>query len=620
MKANICIGLCGLVFLGSPVAFCAAAADTKDERQRLTAEVDAAAAVNYLLSHERTNGAFGPAGHAHTDLAWNYPAVHALRLLQQPIPRPEECFRNGRGALYKQPGTHNPNSAWDIYQRAQLAVVMDRRGDDGLGLRNAWTVRYQDRKAEFYFQISAAMLKERVAPFCDLPTLAYWAEAITVAGGRIANPGIVREFLLARQLPGGAFVDAYDVTNVVAGDAHVVATAQAVFALRAVGGEVPRAPAVIAWIQSCQQPSGGFGWHPTSAAPSNQPDVWYTWAAVRALAQFGAKPANPDACLDWLNSLQNPDGGFADRPGWNSRLYSTYYAVHALQALTGDARGAIRLKQASVWRRVVPEGRYAIFHAYLKTPPGGPEMVEAARRLRLHFLGIKDNSPGTQPVSLSVARSYASEKGYPLEIISCPEQYGHKLTWRGGHPANHVANYLIPPELAPEAQAVLAAADRNGRKGLPWGEYGAQVIVPIVGLGSLFYPEHEYEMKNAYLVYDDGLAGGPGYNAVIGALGHPVWDWVRFFPYRERWQGQLPMVADADAHGDIEKWREPMERQRMLYLAMRHDLAGFLDACRQGRTVCVIRGGPDKAELAFYGDPAVVEYVKQRPQEWQWWK
>jgi hypothetical protein len=610
----------------STLAAPAAAPAAPSPGELVEAKVGGDALVRYLLSHQKPNGAFGPTGHDHTDLAWNYPAIHALSLLRQEIPRRDDAFRNGQGAIYKQPGSHNANFAWDIYQRAQLAAVLGRKGQDGAGLSEAWTLQFQDREGNYYFRIPDARLRARVAPFCDIPTLAYFVEAITVSGGRIANPEVARDYLLGRQsdgrgaTPAGAFVDAYRAEETADQEAHLLATAQSVFVLQALGYEVPRREACIQWLQSCQDRSGGFRWHPTNSAPSNKPDAWYAWAAVRALGALGAKPRDVEACLAWINSLQNPDGGFGDRPGWNSRLYSTYYAVHALDALTGEARGAVRDKKASAWRRLIPEDEYSIYQAHLKSPPGGGDMVEAVVRMGFHFLAVKDNSPGAEPIPATKAREYAIEKGYRLEIVSCPEQYGHKLKWLGGHPANHVANYIIPPQLSPEAKARLNAADAAGRKGLPWAAYAEQVIAPIVRLGSLYYPELDYEMMNAYLVYDDGLEGGPGYNAVIGALGWPVWDWLRFFPYRERWIGKLPIVADGDAHGDLKKWSEPLERQRMLYIARRHDLANFLEACREGRTVCVIRGGADKSELAFYGDPAAVDYVKRHQREWQWWE
>jgi len=590
--------------------------------ETIEAQVDAQSVVQFLLAHQKENGAFGPMGHQHTDLAWNYPAVHALILLGEVIPRADDCFRNGQDALYKHPGSHNTNFAWDIYQRAQLAACLNHRGEEGLNLSETWTLQYQDRKGQYYFRIPDNLIKKRVAPFCDIPTLCYWVEAIATSGGRIQNPDVGLAFLRSRQLPSGAFVDAYRGEDATEDNAHVVATAQAVSVFQSLGERVPRSNECVAWIRSCQDASGGFRWHPSHICPSNIPDVWYTWVAVRALASLDAKPADVNGCLGWLNSLQNPDGGFGDRPGWNSRLYSTYYAVHALSILNasaGGARAAVTRKKATVTRKIIPERKYRIYQASLKTPPGGPEMVEVARKLRINFLGVKDNSPNTPPVPISVARSYIKERGYPMEVVSIPEQYGHQLKWVGGHPANHVANFFLPLGDSPAIKEFLTAVENAGRQGLPWRDYVEKVIRPVVQKGSLFYPELDYEMMNAYIVYDDGLEEGSGYNAVIGGLGWPIWDWIRMFPYRERWVGRLPIIVDADAHGEIAKWMEPLDRQRLLYLAKSYELPHFLEACRQGRTVCVIRGGENKDEMAFYGDPAVVEYVKQHQNEWQWW-
>lgn len=168
------------------------------------------------------------------------PAVHALVLLHETVPRPEDCFRNGRGAIYKQPDTHKPNSAWDLYQRAGLAAALGRDVEEGLDLKGPWTLEYKDRKGHYYFGIPDAKLRSRVALFCDVPTLAYFVEAVTLSGGRIENPEVAREFLLARQVPSGAFVDAYRVEDAVEQDAHLLATAQAVFVLQALGFEIPQ--------------------------------------------------------------------------------------------------------------------------------------------------------------------------------------------------------------------------------------------------------------------------------------------------------------------------------------------------------------------------------------------
>src|SRR5690554_5202453 len=58
-------------------------------------EINADSAVDFLLSTQKSNGAFGPLDKEYTDLAWTYPAVHALKILQAPIPQEEEAFSNG---------------------------------------------------------------------------------------------------------------------------------------------------------------------------------------------------------------------------------------------------------------------------------------------------------------------------------------------------------------------------------------------------------------------------------------------------------------------------------------------------------------------------------------------
>src|SRR5688572_7537608 len=151
-------------------------------------EVDAAAAVRFLLSHEKPNGAFGPLYQSHTDLAWNYPAVHALTLLGAPVLRPADCFANGRGAAYLEEKSHNKVWAWDIYQRAQLARVLNLPPGPEYDLKNEWTLEYLDRAGNYYAKLDPKKLKSRVAPFYDTASLWNFVSAVTASGGTIANP------------------------------------------------------------------------------------------------------------------------------------------------------------------------------------------------------------------------------------------------------------------------------------------------------------------------------------------------------------------------------------------------------------------------------------------------
>ena len=588
-------------------------------------EIDAEATIKYLLSCQKTNGAFGPREQEYSDLAWNYPAVHALTLLDVEIPRPADCLANGQWAAFREPDAHRTNLHWDLYQKTHLNLLLapkvpDRDVEIFVDQREAksrilkpggtWTLQYQDRKAAYYGPYG-------VGVFHDVPSLWYMVDALTSLDGIITNPDLARDYICQRQAHHGGFVNAYDPPRTLRDeDAHLVVTYHAVMTLKALDRSVPNAESCIAWIRSCQTPSGGFRWSPTRDDHSNQPDVWYMWAAVRALDALGSKPANVEACVRWLNALQNADGGFGDRPGWNSRIYSTYYAVHAFQILTGNARQGITHKTVAANEDDIPEGKYKVFQAHLKTPAvaneSQAEMVEAVRAMRLDLVGAKTTD-------VNEARRYVDEHGYNLEVLACPENYAHQMLWLGDYPANHISNWVIPPDMSASQRAAFQTADEAGQQGLPWPAFKRQVIAPMLEMGTLFYPELDYSMVNAYLAYDDGLDGRPGFTGFLAALGWPAWDWVRHFPYRERWVGKLPALADGDAHGDIAEWKDRLLKQRILYFAPQHDLPHFLEALREGRSVCVIRDDRVTSGVVYYGRPAAVAYAREHRAEWQWW-
>src|SRR5690606_36642094 len=217
-------------------------------------------------------------------------------------------------------------------------------------------------------------------------------------------------------------------------------------------------------------------------------------------------------------------------------------------------------------------------------------------------------------------RTYAKEKKYSLEILESPENYSHKLHWINGQQADHVSNFLIPPDLSRKEGEVYKAAYKAGQLGLNWQEFKKQDIQPIQNIrsGTLFYPELDYTMVNAYMVYDDGLDGNPGYNAVPGAHFGNI-DWVRHFPYKERWEGVLPIIADGDAHGDMVKWRPNLEQYRNIFIAKGYSLEDYMEASRTGRSVCVIRM-PTSGEVRYYGSKKAIAYLKDHLEEWQWWE
>ena len=592
-----------------------------------TMQVDSGTTEDYLLSCQKENGAFGPFDQEYSDLAWNYPAVYALKLLDIDIPRSEDCLRNGLWASYRRPDAHPTDLYWDFYQKIELHLLLAKdlsqihknvnpsrkKGAVGIDIDIPLELIYLDRENKSYAPY-------KIGGFHDITSLWYMAGSLVHIGATFNNAVVAKKFIEKRRSANGAFVNAYgDHPQLNDSDAHIISTYHALMTMDVLKIPIPNANKSAAWIKSCQTKAGGFRWSPGSQAASNEEDVWYTWAAIRALHLLGHKPNDVEACVSWLNSLQNVDGGFGDRPGWKSRLYSTFYAVHALKVLTGNAKNAISNKRINIKQpKAIPEGKFLIFQAQFKTPTkydqtdNPADMVESIYKSGFHLIGVKAED-------VSKARAYVQSKGYPLEIVANPECYEHEILRFGGHPANHVCNWIIPPVMSTDQRLNFDAAHKAGTQKLPWSVYAQKVIAPVRKLGSLVYPEMEYSMLSAYQVYDDGLAGDAGYNAIIASLGWPSWDWVRHFPYRERWEGRLPMITDSDSHGGIKTWSDRLDRQRTLYIAKSHPLEFFLNACRENRTVCVIRDGDVFEGVVYYGSDVAVAYVKKHKKNWQWW-
>jgi hypothetical protein len=584
-------------------------------------EIDANSAVDFLLSTQRTNGAFGPLGKEYTDLAWTYPAVHALKILQVPVPQAEASFMNGNQSWIEKRGWKNGPWYWSFYQKAHLFHLFNKKEkfEEDVCFGKDWTLHYKPRKGYGEFRTYPE------GDFFDMSSLWHLVGAITFLEGNVVNPGDVKEYIEKRQSNNGGFVDAVAVQPMPTADkAHIVITHDAIMILQALGIPVPNAETTIEWIRSCQTPSGGFEWNPVSTDHSNKPDVWYTWAAVVALEALGSEPKDVEACIKWLNSLQNVDGGFGDRQGWTSRIYSTYYAVHALQVLTGDTNKGITAKMLINQEEIIPGDTYSIFQAHHKSPSGGEGMVDSIAAMNLNLVAVKSREKDLllqEGISGSVkaARAYAKEKNYLLEIVESPENYSHQLEWINGQKADHVSDFMIPPDLSSKEGEIYETAYQAGQMGLSWAEFKDRVIKPIQSIksGTLFYPELDYTMVNAYMVYDDGLDGNPGYNAVPGAHFGNI-DWVRHFPYKERWEGVLPIIADGDAHGDMVKWRPNLEQYRNVFIAKGYSYADYVNASLRGRSVCVIRM-PDTGEIRYYGAKPAIDYLKRHLEEWQWW-
>lgn len=582
--------------------------------------VDANSVVAYIESCRKPNGAFGPRDQEYTDAAWNFPAVHVLRLLGEPIKQREQVLAHGLGS----PAGHVGYGHLQFFHEHMIRAVLD---DPFAAEHPEVMLTHQGYEPRYYgspYGISpdhhfkpltgeertAIDRKQKQFGYYNLSSLYYVLMGMGASRRPPSNRADCIDFVMQRQAPCGGFVDIRSTGGKPRDEeAHLVHTMQAVVILDVLRERLPNPERLEAFVYTCQHADGSFG---PNSDPQAKADIYYTWAALQTLSALGKPVHRSEDCTHWILSLQNADGGFGDRPGWRSRLYSTDYAVHALQLLHRNARKAIPPRKVRKPQQpAIPEGQFQVYQALFKMPEPRAEELPLLAKRGFHLLGIKsDKFAEAQPLLAAIR-----EQKLPLDVVLTPEAYPHRLLGLGGVTLNHVGNFSLDPRWTSEQLAIWKKADEAGKANKPWAEYRDQVLLPLQKLGSLCYPEQDFEQEHAYLAYDQ-----PGYNAVLAGFNWAPHDFVRVFPWRERYTTRLTPIADADAHGDLAKWSPQLDHTRMLFIGKGPTYADFLEAAANQRVVCVVaqpEGVPSGA--SYYGPPAAVAYVRQRVDAWRWW-
>ena len=642
------------------------------------ARVDADSVSAYIMSCRKPNGAFGPIDQEYTDAAWNYPAVHALRLLNVDIPEPDQILTNGLAY----PAGHAGYGHWLVYHQAMTRWLLSsdpkatnqsiQRARGPVRLKHqGYEIRYYGSPfgtdGDHFFMTdgrSAARQFREAAElgYYNLSSLFYLLSALEADGRDVSNPDQLVQFVLDRQAPNGGFVDVRTADGKPTDhDTHIAHTFHAVASLRLLKKAVPHADRCVRFAKHCQvmefskqapfPGTGGFRFAPDDDRQGNYQDVYYTYAALQVLKLLHAEPRAATDCRNWLLSLQNHDGGFGDRPDWRSRLYSTYYALHSLSLLgpfdgeseeAKESASTTRLESVrsfsdiagtrlfGIPQRVIPSRRVAvprvpeltdsslkIYQGLFKTPLVTLNDLDGLSRRGFNLLAMKTDDFSTA----TLVQKSDDHTDNPLSIVLCPEAYPHRLRRSGGAVLHHVGNFTLDPRWTESQRDIWRAADTAGREGLVWSDYRQRVLKPLQQLGSLCYPEQDFEYEFALSAYDDGLYGRFGYNAIQVGFNWSPRDFVRVFPWRERYTDKLPPISDADAHGDLKKWSPQLDHTRHLYIARGGSYADFQEAARNGRVVCVVTGVEGvAASVSYYGRPEAIRFVKERVNEWKWWR
>jgi len=572
----------------------AAATPARFFGQALASRRGVEAVLRYLESLARPDGGYGWEDQEQAHLTPSYFVIGCYRLFQRVPPN--------RARLAAFVRTHHPSQLKKLEQ--------ERRGFDFQQVQAL--VWLGEDPAEFRERFSAwqaplAYLKQyeqRGHPlFSSEMGVVLGRALLGVPSSALPRPFVA--YLDARRRPNGSFNNTPASEG---GDGHVLNTWWGLRALHVLGRDEEMRDDTVAWLRACQLPDGGFTFSPKPEFGAVD-DVAYTWAAVRGLGQLGAEPAHRDACLAYLRSLANADGGFGDRPGWFSNPMATYYALDAF-----DALGALG-SAGTVPRRAAPSApslpaNLQVFSIQLEAHGcGSPaEAVDLARSLRIHLWGAKN----ARPAWIARAQALADRHNVPVKFFVSNEEYGTWVNVPGLGTYSHTSDIIAP------AGGRIGPSLAN-RGVVSWPEFRQRRLAPLEnGGGRLIWQFGENE-ELVRMFLDDSVGRG-GYAAISTFhFGNP--DFTHSEPFLHRWRGQIPYVALQDAHGDEPWWFADMTTGfRTIFLATEPTWGGWLRALKQNWVVAIRHDAISGFKTWMHGGShEVLAFVRARERDWRWW-
>jgi len=556
----------------------------------------AASVCGYLERLRRTDGGCAWADHAQSHLTPSFAAVGCYHLLGREPP--------DKAALVEFIRTHHPFRIKKLerdlrvfeFQQIQSLLWL---GQDVSSFREQvkkWT------KPSTY----PAVYEKHGYPILQLEAMSMLCRQLVGLPMEDVAPAFA-EYFETRQRPNGSFNNTPAADG---GDGHGMNTWWAIQALEAIGKPFEKHQEIVNWVQRCQCPGGGFTWQPEPSFAGVE-DVTCTWAAVQVLKRFGAPPAHPKACIDYLRSLRNMDGGFADRSGWPSNPEATYRALDALHAL-----GVLDFSSPPHSRRTrlpsrpkLPKG-LKVFTIQIEAHGRGSciEAVELARTLHIDLWGAKNAPAGW----IARAQALAKERKVPVTFFVADEEYGTFVDVPGLGTYSHTSDIIAPA-------GVDFGASLAGDQVVSWEQYRQKRLAPLQKAGGRLiwqFGENE-ELTRLYL--DDSLERG-GYAAISTFhFGNP--DFTNSEPFLKHYWQQIPFIALQDAHGEESWWwLDQLEGFRTLFLAKEPTWQSWLTALKNNWVVAVRHDRVSSGQTWMHGGPPeVLEFVRRREPQWRWW-
>lgn len=552
------------------------------------------ATLRYLASLSRAGGGYGWEDQEHAHLTPTFFVIGCYRILGEAIPRKAELAEFIR--------THHPGALKKLEQERRL-------------------FDWQQVQALTWLEADPSALKEKILNWKQ--PLAYLKQyeqhgyplfssemGVILSRALLGVPAseLPHEFvayLNSRRRESGCFNNTPAADG---SDGHVSNTWWGLQALHVLGRDAEKKEETIAWLRGCQLANGAFTFQPRPEF-GGVDDVSYTWAAVRALKLLGSAPANVDRCAAYLQSLANPDGGFADRPVWSSNPMATYYALDALNALEA-LHTVVAHKRSAVKRDFVPPRDLKVFTIQLEAHgQGSPaDAVELARSLRIHLWGAKNAKPDW----IARAQALADAQKVPVKFFVSNEEYGAWLNIPGLGTYSHISDVVAPADASFGASQAKAGA-------LSWAQFRKNRLAPLEhAKGRLVWQFGENE-ELVRMFLDESVERG-GYAAISTYhFGNP--DFTNSEPFLQRWRGQIPFVALQDAHGAEPWWFADMTTGfRTVFLATEPTWDGWLNALKRNWVVPIRRDQWSGGQTWMHsGSRQVLEVVRAHERDWRWW-
>ncbi|GAA4305418.1 prenyltransferase/squalene oxidase repeat-containing protein [Compostibacter hankyongensis] len=410
-------------------------------------------------------------------------------------------------------------------------------------------------------------------------------------------------YLQSRRRKNGSFNNAPAADG---GDGNVLNTYWSIYVLHILGKSETQKQATITWVRNCQLADGGFTHQPHPLIGAND-EVAYTWAAVKTLQLLSAAPADRDACIRYLLSLRNADGGFGNRPGLPSTPISTYYAVDALKTLNAFSA----LDTAKTVRQLPPDDTadlsgLKVFTVQFEAQGSGSpeEAVELADSLHIQLWGSKNGPAGWT----AAAQRIADRKKVPVTFFTTDEPYGKNVTITGMGTFSHILDFIAP--------AGLELPDIG--EDPAWAQYRKRFVQPLLDHGGALLLQISNNEPLARMLLDESVKR-KGY-AAISTI-HFIQNFLFWNPYLYQYRYQYPFVALQDAHGtEAWWWSDELTAYRTLFLGNAPTYAEMMKALKANRVVAVRHDSLTGYKTRMLGGaPGVQAYIKARQDKWKWW-